>query len=196
MSHKIVMSPKMPDPILEMARAVLPAGYDLEVVDQSDPKFATAMLDADFFLGFSRGAMGPEFYRSSPRLKLIQLISAGYDRIDLEAARAAKVPVANNNGANSVAVAEHTLMLILAVAKKLVWQHNNVVAGKWRIGDFAADAPVRGGGEDARHRGPRQHRQEGRPPRPGVRHEGAVLRRRPPHRGPGRRPRGTLRPPR
>jgi phosphoglycerate dehydrogenase-like enzyme len=136
-SHKIVMSPKMPDPIIETARTMLPAGFELEIVDQSDPKFATAMLDADFFLGFARGGMGPEFYRAAPRLKLIQLISAGYDRIDLEACRAAKVPVSNNNGANSVAVAEHTLMLILAVAKKLVWQHNNVVAGKWRVGDFA-----------------------------------------------------------
>jgi phosphoglycerate dehydrogenase-like enzyme len=135
-SHKIVMS-KLPEPIVDMARAMLPAGYDLQVIDQSDPKFGTAMLDADFFLGFARGGMGPEFYRAAPRLKLIQLISAGYDRVDLEAARAAKIPVANNNGANSVAVAEHTLMLILAVAKKLVWQHNNVVAGKWRIGDFA-----------------------------------------------------------
>ena len=137
-SYKIVMSPKMPDSIIETARAMLPAGFELEIVDQSDPKFPTAMLDADFFLGFARGGMGPEFYRASPKLKLIQLISAGYDRIDVEAARAAKLPVANNNGANSVAVSEHTLMLILAVAKKLVWQHNNVVAGKWRIGDFAA----------------------------------------------------------
>jgi phosphoglycerate dehydrogenase-like enzyme len=97
------------------------------------------MLDADFFMGFARGNMGPEFYRASPKLKLIQLISAGYDRVDLEAARAAKMPVANNNGANSVAVAEHTLLLILAVARKLVWHHNNVVASKWRIGDFAAN---------------------------------------------------------
>jgi phosphoglycerate dehydrogenase-like enzyme len=137
-SYKIVMS-KMPDPIVETARAMLPAGYELEVVDQDDPKFATAMLDADFFMGFARGNMGPEFYRASPKLKLIQLISAGYDRVDLEAARAAKMPVANNNGANSVAVAEHTLLLILAVARKLVWHHNNVVASKWRIGDFAAN---------------------------------------------------------
>jgi phosphoglycerate dehydrogenase-like enzyme len=97
------------------------------------------MLDADLFMGFARGNMGPEFYRASPKLKLIQLISAGYDRVDLEAARAAKMPVANNNGANSVAVAEHTLLLILAVARKLVWHHNNVVASKWRIGDFAAN---------------------------------------------------------
>ena len=55
MSYKIVMS-KMPDPIIETARAMLPAGFDLEVVDQDDPKFATAMLDADFFMGFARGA--------------------------------------------------------------------------------------------------------------------------------------------
>ena len=51
MSHKIVMS-KMPEPIIDMARAMLPAGYELQVIDSSDPKFATAMLDADFFVRF------------------------------------------------------------------------------------------------------------------------------------------------
>jgi glyoxylate reductase/D-3-phosphoglycerate dehydrogenase len=35
-----------------------------------------------------------------------------------------------------VAVAEHTLMLMLSVYKRLAWQHNNVVAGKWRVGDL------------------------------------------------------------
>jgi glyoxylate reductase/D-3-phosphoglycerate dehydrogenase len=62
----------------------------------------------------------------------VQLTSAGYDRVDLEAARKARVPVSNNGGANSVAVAEHAVMLMLAVLKKLVWHHNNVAAGKWR----------------------------------------------------------------
>jgi phosphoglycerate dehydrogenase-like enzyme len=70
-------------------------------------------------------------------MRLVQLISAGYNTVDIEAARRAKVPVSNNGGANSVAVAEHTIMLILAALKKLAWQHNNVVAGKWRVGDFA-----------------------------------------------------------
>ena len=69
----------------------------------------------------------------SPRLRLVQLISAGYDRVDIEAARKAGVPVANNGGSNTTAVAEHTLLLILAILKKLVWQHNNVVTGKWRV---------------------------------------------------------------
>jgi phosphoglycerate dehydrogenase-like enzyme len=34
-------------------------------------------------------------------------------------------------------VAEHTLMLILAVLKKLAWHHHNVITGKWRVGDFS-----------------------------------------------------------
>ena len=49
----------------------------------------------------------------------------------------ARVPVSNNGGSNSVAVAEHTLALILAVYKQVVRDHNNVVSGKWRVGDFA-----------------------------------------------------------
>jgi phosphoglycerate dehydrogenase-like enzyme len=133
---KIVFCPPLPKTIMDVARGMVPADYELDVLDQQDPRFAAAMQEAEYFMGFARGGMGPEFYRAAPRLKLIQLISAGYDRLDVEAARQARVPVANNGGANSVAVAEHTMMLILAVYKRLAWQHNNVVAGKWRIGDL------------------------------------------------------------
>ncbi len=71
----------------------------------------------------------------------MQLLSAGYDRVDIEAARKAKVPVSNNGGANAIAVAEHTLTLILAVLKRVVKFHNDIVAGKWRVGG-PADTPV------------------------------------------------------
>ena len=137
MAIKIVLSPKLPAPLVETARSMLPAGYQLQVVEQALPEFFDAMEDAEFLVGFARTNLGNDFYRASPRLKLLQLVSAGYDRVDIEAARKAKVPVCNNGGANSISVSEHTLMLMLAVAKKLVWHHNNVVAGKWRVGDFA-----------------------------------------------------------
>jgi phosphoglycerate dehydrogenase-like enzyme len=55
--------------------------------------------------------------------------------VDVESARKSKVPVANNGGANAIAVAEHTIMLMLAVQKRLVRFHNDVVAGKWRAGN-------------------------------------------------------------
>jgi phosphoglycerate dehydrogenase-like enzyme len=87
-------------------------------------------------MGFAREFMGADFYRQAPGLKLVQLISAGYDRVDVEAARQARVPISNNGGSNSVAVAEHTMLLMLSVYKKLAWQHNNVISGKWRVGDF------------------------------------------------------------
>ena len=137
MAIKIVLSPKLPAPLVEIARAIMPAGYELHVSEQGTAEFLDALDDAQYFVGFARTSLGSDFYRAAPRMKLVQLISAGYDRVDLEAARKARVPVCNNGGANAIAVAEHTLALMLAVLKKLVWQHNNVVDGKWRVGDFA-----------------------------------------------------------
>ncbi len=137
MAIKIVLSPKLPAPLVEIARAIMPAGYELHVSEQGTAEFLDALEDAQYFVGFARTSLGSDFYRAAPRMKLVQLISAGYDRVDLEAARKAGIPVCNNGGANAIAVAEHTMALMLAVTKKLVWQHNNVVAGKWRVGDFA-----------------------------------------------------------
>jgi len=115
---------------------MLPSGFDMDVVDPDPQKLFAALKDAEYYVGFARTQMDKDFFSAAPKLKLVQLISAGYDRVDIEAARRARVPVANNGGANSVAVAEHTLMLILAVMKKLAWQHANCVQGKWRVGDF------------------------------------------------------------
>ena len=132
-----ILTPPQPAPIMEIARDLLPPGMELVVVDPTKPEFYDAAVDAEYYLGSPRQGIGNEFFRAAPKLKLVQLTSAGYDRVDIEAARKAGVPVANNGGANSVAVAEHAVMLILATLKKLHWQHNNVTAGKWRVGDFA-----------------------------------------------------------
>ena len=137
MPTKIVFSPPMPKDIMDECRAMVPQGYELAVVERGVGSGIEAHRDAEYFIGFARGDMGPDFYQTLPKLKLVQLISAGYDRLDVAAAKQAGVPVANNGGANSTAVAEHTWLLILSVLKRLAWQHNNVVAGKWRIGDLA-----------------------------------------------------------
>ena len=136
MATKILFGPKVPASMLDIARSMMPPGYELDVADHGTPDFYRAAETAEFYLGFPRQGMGSEFFRSAPKLRLVQLISAGYDRLDIEAAKKAGVPVSNNGGANSVAVAEHTILLILAVMKRLVYHHNNVVAGKWRVGDF------------------------------------------------------------
>ena len=132
-----ILTPPQPAPVMDIARELLPPGMELLVVDPSKPEFYDAAADAEYYLGSPRTGIGNEFFRAAPKLKLVQLTSAGYDRVDIEAARKAKVPVANNGGANSVAVAEHAVMLMLAVLKRLVYHHNNVAAGTWRAADFA-----------------------------------------------------------
>ena len=133
MAAKILFAPSFPESIVDIARALTPRGFELLIATQGTPEFYEAAAQAEYYLGLPR-AMGNEFFRAAPKLRLIQLTSAGYDRVDVEAARKAGVLVANNGGANAIAVSEHTIMLILAVLKKLVWHHNNVVAGKWLVG--------------------------------------------------------------
>ena len=136
MATRIVFSPPLPKAVMDLALTMLPEGYELNVVDRAAPDFPRLMADAEYWMGFARTGMDESFFRAAPKLRLVQLISAGYDRIDIEAARRAGVPIANNGGSNSVSVAEHTLMLILAVLKRAVWLHSNVVAGRWRVGGF------------------------------------------------------------
>lgn len=137
MTSTIVLATPFPPEITDIARGMAPDGFDLRVIDLRDPRLLAALRDAEYYIGFARpGTIGRAFFEAAPGLKLVQLISAGYDQVDLEAARRARVPVANNGGANAVAVAEHTMLLILAVYKKLVWQHGNVVRGLWRPGNL------------------------------------------------------------
>jgi phosphoglycerate dehydrogenase-like enzyme len=116
----------------KFATDLAPNGFELVEVTAGSAELHDAMPDADYLIGLGDPSMNDGFYARAKKLKLVQLLSAGYDKCDIEAARRAKVPICNNGGANSVAVAEHTLMLMLAVCRRLIWQHQNVAAGRWR----------------------------------------------------------------
>ena len=55
----------------------------------------------------------------APQVRLIQAIGVGIDAIDVDAARAAGIAVAYNPGVNSTGAAEHAIMLMLALVKRL-----------------------------------------------------------------------------
>jgi phosphoglycerate dehydrogenase-like enzyme len=117
---------------IDIARGLLPPDLDAVIARHGSPEFTAALAEAECLVGFGDGTMDDAFYKSAPRLKLVQLLSAGYDRCDIEAARRAGVPICNNGGANSTAVSEHALLLMLAVCRRVVWQHTSVAAGRWR----------------------------------------------------------------
>lgn len=74
-----------------------------------------------------------EHLAAASKLGFVQTPSHGYDHIDLDAAAARGVPVANvgTSGAEAANVAEHAFGLMLACAKRLIEGHAGVRAGRW-----------------------------------------------------------------
>lgn len=73
---------------------------------------------------------------AATRLKVVGRAGAGLDNIDLDAAAIHGVRVVHTPGANTVATAEHTLALILALSRHVVPAHNSLAAGRWERGRF------------------------------------------------------------
>jgi len=132
MPPRIVVVPPSFAEIAEIARKVAPSGFDLVVARNERAELEAALASAEYMVCYPNLTTDDAFYRSAPKLKLMQLLSAGYDDVDIEAARRAKVPVCNNGGANAISVSEHAMMLMLAVSRRVVWQHGNVSGGRWR----------------------------------------------------------------
>ena len=138
MPYRILTPNSHGDETMQIAYDMLPGGFELVTAPHGRPEFWELLKDTDFYIGAGQFPHGPEFYAKAPKLKLVQTLSAGYNTYDLDAARAAGVPICNNGGANATAVAEHAIMLMLAVSRKLIWVHDGVVSGRWRGNDFNA----------------------------------------------------------
>lgn len=130
---RILLTPKLPQSARALASTLVPTGCELTILAASDPAFAAALASANVFMGLPRAKMDAAFFASAPNLQLIQLMRAGHELIDLEAARQANVAVATVGTVTSGVVAEHTLMMMLALTKKLRWQHEAVTTGGWHV---------------------------------------------------------------
>jgi len=67
--------------------------------------------------------------------RLIQIWSSGYDKFNIDDARELKIPVANNHGANAVSVAEHAILMMLGVSRRITEMHERVITGNWSGND-------------------------------------------------------------
>jgi phosphoglycerate dehydrogenase-like enzyme len=103
-------------PIIDQITARLPEGASLGTWDRRSP-LASVVGEIEVLLP-SNAVIAPEVIAAAPRLRLIQQPAAGTDRIDRAAAAARDIPICNAPGINHVAVAEATLFLLLAVARR------------------------------------------------------------------------------
>ena len=109
-----------------------------------------------------------EVIDAAPRLRFIQKLGVGVNTIDLDAARARGVMVANMPGANAAAVAEMTVALLLAVLRRVpAFDRETREGSGLAAGSGGPRRARRGGGQDRRPRRLRRHRPAGRGDRDG-----------------------------
>ncbi len=119
------------DGVVQIAQDMVPAGFELIAAAPGSATYAAALPHAEYLIG-NGPVLNEAFYLTAPSLRLVQLVSSGYDHVDIEAARRAGVPVCTNGGANSRSVAEHTILLMLALYRRLSLQHAMTSKGLWR----------------------------------------------------------------
>jgi phosphoglycerate dehydrogenase-like enzyme len=118
--------------IVEAIVSFNPKGFHTVILDGKSPEAQQieAVKDADFIMNFRAKVTGP-FLRAAKKAKLLQVLSAGYDRLDLKLLRELGIPVANNGGANSWAVADHAVLAMLTLYRRMLHADPAVRAGKW-----------------------------------------------------------------
>jgi phosphoglycerate dehydrogenase-like enzyme len=117
-----------------------PAGFEIRPMarDASPEERARLLADADYLMGSwvtTSVTLTEQDYANAPKLKLVQVMSAGYEHVDIRLAQRFGVPVATFGDAMASVVAEHTLLLILAVYRRLLQLDAAVRSGAWRTNE-------------------------------------------------------------
>jgi D-3-phosphoglycerate dehydrogenase len=124
------------EPLAPAAVGILKAqaGWDVIV---ADPKsYAAHLAECDALLVRSAVRVNAELLSQAPRLRVVGRAGVGVDNVDLDAATAAGVLVMNTPGGNAVSVAEHTLALMLAMARSIPQASASTKAGRWEKKKF------------------------------------------------------------
>src|SRR5260221_14220725 len=107
------------------------ADWTVVTPDQLGNGLEAALRDADALIVRSAVDVNAQVLRSARKLRVIGRAGVGVDNIDPEAATKAGIAVMNTPGANAVAVAEHTIALMLALARHICRADYTTRAGKW-----------------------------------------------------------------
>src|SRR5438309_1656576 len=124
---KILIAEPLAPAAVDLLRAE--PGWDVIV---ADPKsYDSHLADCDALLVRSAVKVTKDVLSRAPNLRIIGRAGVGVDNVDLAAATEAGVLVMNTPGGNAVSVAEHTLAVMLAMARHIPQANASTRAGKW-----------------------------------------------------------------
>ena len=118
-------------------------GHELVVTsdkDSANSQFDQHLADAEIVISqpFWPAYLTAERIAKAPNLKLALTAGIGSDHVDLDAAIAHGVTVAEVTFCNSISVAEHVVMMILSLVRNYLPSHQWVRDGGWNIADCVA----------------------------------------------------------
>ncbi len=131
---KLLITRRLPDRVLEAARARFDVTLRDETAVLSAPELRAALSDYDAVLP----TLGDRFQADvfddvpKPRARILANFGVGYNHIDANAARAAGIAVTNTPGAVTDATADIALALILMTARRLGEGERFLRSGQWQ----------------------------------------------------------------
>jgi D-3-phosphoglycerate dehydrogenase len=125
---KIVIAEKISAAAVEQLQE---PGWTVLTADQLDGNLSDHLESADALMVRSAVQVDAALLANAKKLRVIGRAGVGVDNIDLDAATRQGIAVMNTPGANAVAVAEHTLGMLLAMARHLCRADALMHAGRW-----------------------------------------------------------------
>jgi D-3-phosphoglycerate dehydrogenase / 2-oxoglutarate reductase len=125
---KIVVAEKISTSAISLLRE---PDWVVVTPDQINGDLPVHLESADALIVRSAVPVNAELLASAPKLRVIGRAGVGVDNIELDPATRQGIAVMNTPGANAIAVAEHTMAMMLAMARHLCRANELTHAGKW-----------------------------------------------------------------
>lgn len=129
---KVTFITGLPDDIIEIVVGHNHEGWTTEVCRGDTPieEQRKSVADADFIMVYA-SRLDDDVLRAASKARVVQNLAAGYDSMNLRLMRELDIPCCNNGGANSLAVADHTVLLMLSLYRRLLVADRATRDGRW-----------------------------------------------------------------
>jgi D-3-phosphoglycerate dehydrogenase / 2-oxoglutarate reductase len=132
---KVLVKEKIGDSGVELLRA---AGLDVELgLDWDSEELERRIGEFDGMLIRSATKLTADLIERADNLKVVGRAGVGVDNVDVDAATKRGVVVANAPQSNVITAAEHTLAMLLALARRVPQAHGSLTGGAWERSSFS-----------------------------------------------------------
>jgi D-3-phosphoglycerate dehydrogenase len=129
---RILLTNRYAPEVLQVVQPLVPEGFTLDVLPEpGHGALLRAAPHADYFLASGRVPIDAEVVKAATRLRMVQRTGVGTDGLDRQALQQRGIPVYVNPGVNARSVAEHTVLLMLALLRNLPGVDARLRSGKW-----------------------------------------------------------------